>query len=551
MQTDILILLSPIVEMANPILPLEWYRSFVPRLLSSVEKLDLSPRFTIVCSEFFLEHIRRSGLPVHGRIVTIKQRDLLDRFSFNALVESVHHQRASGGDAFFHHVGAVIVDSLGREYDPSIVFSFTPAPFVREQFPRALLFHHEFGLLSRPPYPETFLFDPCGLGMRSFASEHSGELNMLPVSDEEREAWGKYREQIASILNISGPIGEFLHGLRMRFDHILLLPLGYENFYVSSGAMPYQSQFELAEHVLDSLDGSTAVILTQHPFYKALQQSSIEKLKEHYPNLFNEPWFNAVPNISQFFVAASDGCVTQSSSVGLQAAMLGKYFVSCAGFFDGLTDCNRIDDISRLFHKPPIDRTPFFTWVAKHYNVSEDAIPEFLHDAIESGFGGGGCVPSALSWPSRHENFAAILERYAKSYAIPFVNQVRELERKSINQLNSELEKDSLIDKLNNDISSLWKNNIRLEREIARLLKSWEEADVAAKHHLKAWEGADAEAKRRQSEVARLQEENERLRAGYCKGIAAARRLCSMSLFRIAKEHLMYLLSKVFHRNRR
>ncbi len=379
---NVLFYLAPVTEVAHPLQKLSWYTDWVPRLKSDFASTGLECSCTIVVSEDIASEIRRRSLARHGDIVALSQRELLRGYTVNANKETTIWQETGRSTEWGTYLAGLIASRLPAGYMPDVVISFSPAPFFRDRYPRALCVVREFSVFSRYPYPATFAFDPVGKGPRFLPSVSAAKVNSFRFSERSGARLKVFRKKIDEALRANSFIARYMRGLRGRFKRLFVLALSYENYYDTSAFSPYQGQFEFIEHVMDSVDVDTGVLVTQHPYFSFVRRSSLDELKVRYPNLVSDDIFYNIPCFSQFALPYCDGAITQASTVGLQAAFLGKYFVSIGGYYSGIADCTDLSKMGEMLACPPKDRDAFFLWHVTRYALLEEEVPRFIREVF-------------------------------------------------------------------------------------------------------------------------------------------------------------------------
>ena len=420
----VLFWVSPITEMAWPLQKHPWVKVFVPRIQNAFRACGYDVESTLAISENLAAWMSSAGVVADGRVVAIPQGKLLGEYRYNALVEFVRYQETRRGSRFFSNLGKVVKDALGEDFCPDVVVSFSPSPFFKTIYPRALLLYHEYGMLSRTPYPETFYLDPYGATSRNFVAEHAALLNAVPADAPFLELLDRYRTAVRKALCSNEFLDNYFRGIAARFRKTLLLPLGYEGFADARVNFPYQTQLEYVEHVLDVVPEDTAVILTQHVYRRALDDTAVSSLKALHANLFNESWYSNVPFFSQVAIPYCDACVTQSSSLGYQAIFHKRLFVSVGGFCGGVADAHSVEGIRDVFSKEPMDRDRFLVWVLRNHVADADDLPVHLQGLLDAWLDNPHEVDSPDDWPvsCSLDRFRRRIERWIDKISPPALN---------------------------------------------------------------------------------------------------------------------------------
>ncbi len=417
---------SPLIELDWPFQKESWVRDLVPRINAALEA-NFEIGDSLVCVGEEIRHLMETkSLAVPGRILAFSQRELLDDYTLDGLAERRRFFATGEASRYYGNLARRFLEKTGGDYRPDVIFSFNESPFLRKLYPEAIHLSVEHSVFSRRPYPRTYAFDPFsdGNSRRFLSSTMCADINAIDASPDDLAAIGRMRETVMEALTSNSAITEYFMELRRSFDHVILMPLGYERNYDTLVTRSYSGQFEFVEHVLDSVDAKTCILLTQHPTIHAIRPERVEELKAIHPNLRLESWFGSVENFSQAAMAYCDGCVVAESSLAYQAAFLGKHLISPDGFCEGIADSTDISRIADTLERPTRKRDNFFAWVLNHYAVDTDFIPEYLKAAIcsfpraESWTG-----PDFGSWPSAHPgvSLSALVDKWNAECVKPFL----------------------------------------------------------------------------------------------------------------------------------
>jgi glycosyltransferase involved in cell wall biosynthesis len=283
---------------------------------------------------------------------------------------------------------ALVRNRLGG-FVPDVVVSWTPAPFFSQINPQALVLHKEMGLFQRSPYPPTYFLDPLGYYGRSLLTRRITELRDGTFDPCQREALASLRQHFHTAIDSKSPFKEQIAALRQRFDHLLLLPLQYNQYFTFDSVCPYRSQAALAEAVLEKTPQNVGVILTSHR-YGALSEQELAYLCRRFPNLIHIDSLNDYQNPSDLILPYVDAVVTVTSTLGLKALFWRKKLITVGrSYLDWLDDGNDLNDLARVLkvpYHPAKDRA--LAWflfcysIPQHYNGEGTWISDFLGDLL-------------------------------------------------------------------------------------------------------------------------------------------------------------------------
>ena len=365
---NILFYVNPLTEIQRPRQKTVWVTDWIPRLVNAFRKAGERCHVTAVVSADV-----RASLDGVDTVVddfrVLSQRDMLDSYRLDGNREIRTWQEGIEDTPYSRYMANLLKDRLPPDYCPDLIFSFSPAPFFEQLFREVPVLYHEYGCFSRRPYPETFYLDPWGKGLRAFNSRYAAQINSVAPRPEDLDKLREYRTCILNCLTSVPEATSFFGELRRKYRTVFLVPLGYSNFYETEAFSRYATQFEFVEHILDSVDDSVGVLITQHPVCKSIDENSLDELKLLHPNLISDEISSRVEGFSQIALAYADGVITQSSTVGLQAAFLNRYFVSVGSYFSGLADCCSLNGISEMLKHEVKNKDNFFVWNLTHYAI--------------------------------------------------------------------------------------------------------------------------------------------------------------------------------------
>lgn len=360
----------------------QWRSRFQPML----ERLYPGSEFVVCCNTETMTVLGKRGYTFERdwRAFTLDQSETLDRFKYRALESLDHWHRTGTNNDHGRYLGAKMLEKFGS-WTPDLVFSFLPAPYLRDVWPEAQIVYLESSVFSREPYPWTYYFDALGTMQNAFLSRHAAQINALAAPPETLRAVAEYRARTAALFERETRVKEYFAELRKRFRHIFLFACNLDHYFGVEAFSPYETQFEFLEHVMASVPPDTAVIVTQHPepATTPLPERCLNDLKDVYPNLVADDFFFNMTNPSQCSLAFADGVIAQMSTVGLQAAFHRKYFVSVGTYFTGIADCTDLNGFAAMLERPPKDRDAFFAWTLTHYAIPEQRLEEFLPGMLD------------------------------------------------------------------------------------------------------------------------------------------------------------------------
>jgi hypothetical protein len=265
-------------------------------------------------------------------------------------------------------IGRLVFDKLDG-YEPDIIISWAPAPFLAKMFPNALVLRRETALFTRTPWPLSYFLDPCGLQHLSWPALHD-----LPVCAESTlfnfEKIRAYFDELFEF--VLPPIKRAkIHSLLSRFDKTVLV-CGQANGHFSFDATcNYRSQGHMLLDVLENCAITTGVLYSPHPNDpKPMRRADIEWFQTRFPNFNYIPDCLGVELSSQELIPFVDIVATVSSSIGWQALFWGKSLIAL-----GKSQLNRFAHAEDACQLEEIDirsgiDTNTVAWLCFHYSIT-------------------------------------------------------------------------------------------------------------------------------------------------------------------------------------
>lgn len=210
---------------------------------------------------------------------------------------------------------------------PDIIINyFTPAPFLTQAFPQALVLHEDYAAFSRPPFPVAFSFDPCGLMRHGFLARHAATLRQHAVQADGRQFLATLRQYYGEdILRQRNPFTRAQLTGDRPFHHLILLPLQVGQSFAFEGQGSFTSQLDMLTQVLNAVPHTIGVVVTEHSDWeRSLTPEILADLRLRYPHFLYHAAFDDILYPAQFLLPLVDGVATLSSSVGLQALLWNK-----------------------------------------------------------------------------------------------------------------------------------------------------------------------------------------------------------------------------------
>jgi predicted HAD superfamily hydrolase len=222
------------------------------------------------------------------------------------------------------------------------------------------IFHFSPGLLSRDPYPYHITVDPQGIFSESWLNK---------FDEPHQISKGKAHPRISAIdylLESTGHIHEYRAKtivppeLKLRLKNYrknYCVPLQISDYFATTNKITGPKQWDFLMSVLEATPSDVGIVVT-HYISPGLEEriilpDNINYLSTRFPNLIYSEQLDNISSASQAILPLVDGVITISSSVGLQAKLLGKELITVgeshlSKFSDGgLCDIGKDNPVSK------------------------------------------------------------------------------------------------------------------------------------------------------------------------------------------------------------
>lgn len=364
----VLIFVEPLIEMERPYFKLNWATDFSSSLIRTLRDSEGYYQFAIAVNAPIAEYYNETGV----QKFVIEQDEILSFFLDKKASEILTElYQASPNDQKIEGLAQHFFGRL-KNFDPDIILSFSPVPYLQKAFPNALVLHHEYSLFSRPPFPETWYLDPSGNLGHSIMFKHWPALaKSFYWGAEDQAHLAELKQCLQKAISLRNPFRELLAEKKANFRSLVLVPLQFSNFYGFDGLCKFKSQYEFLEEVLRNAPSGVGIVATTHPEYPLLDCESAAYLEGKYGNLIWCPEFELFQSASQYLFEYVDAILTVSSSVALQALLWDKKIISLGqGFMAPVSDAKTLEGLGKALDAPSQSRDSFVGWILSHYAIS-------------------------------------------------------------------------------------------------------------------------------------------------------------------------------------
>lgn len=350
---NILFFLEPWIELNSPNFRFGCLRDRYIKVAKGLKKYNSNLNIKIIAGDYIVakaykENIDFSDLDIY----TINEKSLKEIFP-NYLDSQLAWYNETYTKNQLNSMQKIVLEKIGKDFIPNVIISWeSPCSFLKNLYPKALIISQMPGIFSRAPFIDSVTMD-FGLFKDSFIAKYGQELKEVTLKKQELARLDKFRKTYTRILTHYNPWINIFEKERKKFKKLVLLPLQVTNYFNFRNSCKFNTQFEYLTYVLDNIDPSIGVVVTQYNSGDikdpAILKSNINFLREKYPNFIFFEDFDKFHSISQFILSCIDAVVTLTSAVGLQAMLWNKPFFSInSPYLDGLAEGNNIKQLNKF-----------------------------------------------------------------------------------------------------------------------------------------------------------------------------------------------------------
>ena len=342
-----------------------------------------------VCMKTFVnDAIAKNSNNTDFDLVVVKQSDLYDLLLEDPLQYRIGFFAGSLPHSLQHSYAQKIGSKLNG-FIPDVIFAFNNANFLKTIYPNALILHSELGYFNRPPFPESWFFDPIGAGGSAWLNRYwslaVAHWNPSAIELETSEAIIEaYRDNIKNF----NPIINIINQHKSNYKSMNLLTLQFSNQPFFDGYLKIRSQLQLAMAVLEKTPPDDGLIITEHPI-GSLNNESRAYLLEHYPQYVPLSEEAARGGTSQFFVPHCKTLVTPASTVAALKLFWGNGLINLTDrYLPQIADGHSLNGVwpSQSSHSKA-QRNYIYSWMVHRFlnTKTQRQNPEWLKHFIEVG----------------------------------------------------------------------------------------------------------------------------------------------------------------------
>jgi len=385
MEKKLLVYIEPLIEQGRPDLK-TWWLNFAAHAINSIfgEKLDWENQCRIITSDY----LKSVAIEQHPNMTScakqllndasakyikdISINECWDMMSLDSVATIKKWSDRTYDSVVLDKVADLIKSKLGS-FEPNCILTFSPSPFLKHAFPKAVVMHQESGMLSAPPFPYTNYFDPIGMKETSSLLHFSSELEKLELNDEVVDGVARFRKAfIEDCLIPNSPFKQYKEGLQNSFDSLWIWPCQYSQGAGWGASLPKQDMWDMMTWVLDAVGPKTGIIFTENPTYNGyLTDERVAYWRKMFPNFIYHKSFYEIKAATHFLMDIVDGVFSLASGVGYHPLFWQKKLITLGETqFTNLADTSNIKDIPDILNQPwNRQKDAQLYWLLTQFNI--------------------------------------------------------------------------------------------------------------------------------------------------------------------------------------
>lgn len=281
----------------------------------------------IIVGEFDAPVVAHAGVFRLVHVISVK--DLIETFGSPRNIEASLYADTKASNA---QAMSSLLGRLNLEHPDLVLTWETPIPFFRDHFSCTPCLSLMPGFMSRLPFPELYTVDNEGLFRGGAGFSQAARILSDPPNLEASRLVDELRREVLPWIDRTNPFPRARLDPAGRFRNLLLLPLQVSDHFAFRVDSPFPDQMSMLLTVLNGIPSDTGLIVTQYTAGSStdriLTSESLRVLSDAWPNLVYDPSFDKLDHVSQYLMASADAVVGFSSSLGMQARLWEKAFVS-------------------------------------------------------------------------------------------------------------------------------------------------------------------------------------------------------------------------------
>lgn len=282
---------------------------------------------------------------------------------------------------------ALYKELLG-DFVPDVILSWeSPAEFFHYIYPDALIlniYHNSLFRFSKRQWGDRYILDPAPLNSTVMADviENPNDYQSMIKG---KEGIADIRQLFLENVKPEKKLLNKINNYQQQFSKLALVPLQGSHFNFE-GNSPFNSQFDFVTYVLENVDPSVGVIVTEHHLLYGMDitPKNISYLQEKYPNIIYSTDFR-VPHISTKFLPYVDAVITVSSTMAWSTRLLNKHVKVVGNSWYDKLSTTKLGEIHQLNEDAPnIDDVLAYLIYNFSVRYSDFNDANFITDYIEN-----------------------------------------------------------------------------------------------------------------------------------------------------------------------
>lgn len=305
----------------------------------------------------------------HKYFRELSERVFLDYYQtqdrYALIAKSFRNEHSSDALDYF----ALKISELTGDFNPDLIVTSIPVPFLRQLYPKKLIFHVEAGLFSRTPYSMSLSFDPIGLWSDSFVDRFSNKLISTKLSESESKSISDIKRVYQAKIMSDNPFIVHAEVIKRKYKQVVLLSLPFIRDIKNDPEFQFDSIDEFLLNILNKIDSNVGVFLTTHPSDTEIS-SFIDKYHFLFPNVMYLQNIRE-KSASQYVIPFVDAIFNLSSKTALLSLFWNKPLLSLGKTLSGISDWPSIEEFNPSVNVIPRDKDALLYFLLTKYYVPE------------------------------------------------------------------------------------------------------------------------------------------------------------------------------------
>lgn len=365
---NILFYVEPLIERGCPYWKIAWASEWSFRMAQTLDNGEND--FYIALSDALSERFNNDV--IFTKKVVFSQKELLKPFPGGYLEASAAWYMRSYTDAQMMYYTRLMADKFSSVmFD--VIITWTPVPFLAKLYPDAKIFHMEYSIFSRKPFPQTWYLDCCGMFEYSFLHKYQKEIQDIELDEKQTALVRALQEASMKFFEKNNIFTEKIQNLRKKFKYLVLLPLQFSQYYSFDCLTGYKNQFDFLCGCLDDIPEDIGVIFTMHPEHLCLDEDAIHYVINRYKHAIFLSNSKIVYAASQYIMPYVDGVITISSSLGLQSLIFKKkLFAIGKRNMEYIADAKNLHNMYKILSEEIKDKNNILYFIITKYAIPEN-----------------------------------------------------------------------------------------------------------------------------------------------------------------------------------